>query len=956
MIKDGLNILCRKKFHIRGLIFLLAVIGFIGCPNPTDQGGGSVKPKPTEKREGLFNQDIKLGDDVKSVVNRFGEPVHERVLTEEGAYTVTYTDEKKAVMILDKTAPQLKFVNTSATFDLYQQIPFEDSVPGTAYEDAVFSMCSEEMAILGYSGIDSYVTYSATWQGGKVPTTPGTYVRVYTVTDQAGNTASPFEWPVIVYDSKGNPPFETGSILVEGGNPISEQTTYWFKEISSLTFSLPDCTAGGNPSYSWKVNQQEKSTAATLSLSQSDLKEGAYLITAAVKDEGGQVGWTSVSVVIDLTKPVVKKGPAFVYGYSIEERKNFNETIGLMQIEETGSGVKEIKGEFQPTVPSDQDVQLNQPYTRSVVVTDKAGNVSDPFTYTIIFKGSMQEDDEKNMTGTDATPVSAAGFPTPTPAQIDWMAMGQYAFIHWGPNAFGAGRIGNGEWGNGYPYGAEAFKPTRSADEITQGWINDIVTAGMTGLVFVAKHHDGFCLWDTVTTQYSVCKQGSNYSYYGEDFLKALILNMKQYNESHPEAPLKLGVYVSPWDRNNWTYGGVEQVADGKDFYPYLEYVFRTQITEVIEYVETYGDGKVSLFELWLDGANTPSGWYGGKSYAEHKAEGASVSVEIDPTTKRSKIQTFNEVYDWESKVENPNETMREIELPDDWRDRIYAVAQEVVDSYNTAYSTEVMIFGSQIRWVGNEQGWAGRTNWITGYGVSGEEKNNKVIPAEADMKTQDGWFFTPNEDKGSAKMIEFWYRSVGRNATLLLNFSPDTAGRIPSYNLNSAQKMWETVSSDFADNIAVRVSRITASNIRNNHRNFSPYKVIDGQYDTYWSVDDAAGAGSDQWIQLEFDEAVSFNRVVLQENIAFGQRVRSFTVEYRNGKKDTWKILSYSNMPTTISGDTDDPDITTTIGFKRILRLNTVSATDVRVILKEYRNGEKVPVALSEVGLYYAK
>ena len=298
--------------------------------------------------------------------------------------------------------------------------------------------------------------------------------------------------------------------------------------------------------------------------------------------------------------------------------------------------------------------------------------------------------------------------------------------------------------------------------------------------------------------------------------------------------------------------------------------------------------------------------------------------------------------------------------LPSDWRARIYSVAQEVVDSYKPTDDHEVMIFGSQIRWVGNEQGWAGRTNWIMpastdGQNPYGDENGTTVKPAEADMKTQNGWFYTPGEDKGADKMIEFWYRSVGRNGTLLLNFSPDTSGVIPSNNLTSAQTMWNTVSSDFEDNLAARAYKVSASHVRDNHINYSPYKVIDGDYETYWTVGDGRGSEEDEWIQVTFSEALSFNRIVLQENIRFGQRVKEFTVEYKNGEDDTWKKVTYPNMPTTISGDSNDPDVTTTIGYKRILRSNTVSATDVRVTFTNYRKDTRVPVVLSEFGLYLA-
>ena len=606
-----------------------------------------------------------------------------------------------------------------------------------------------------------------------------------------------------------------------------------------------------------------------------------------------------------------------------------------------------------------------------MTVTDNAGNVSEEFIYEIMF---VEREDEAGLDGAVATPVPTDGFPLPSDSQVKWMQMEQYAFIHWGPNAFGAGQIGDGEWGNGYPAGADAFRPVgNDADTITQGWIDAVVTAGMTGIIMVAKHHDGFCLWDTVakhhdgfclwdtvTTEYSVCKRGENdeYEYHNEDYLKALIENMRDYNSVHSDAPLKLGVYVSPWDRNNWTYGGKDE--NGK--YPYLEYVFRTQITEVIKYVEEYGGGKVILFELWLDGASTPSGWYGGQLYADHVAERSRVYADILPNG-RADIESFknNHQYDYAGKL-TFNLSHRNVTLPSDWRDRIYSVAQEVVDSYTPTEGHEVMIFGSQIRWVGNEQGWAGRTNWIMppdGGGnlanTIGSETTTTVKPAEADMKTQNGWFYTANEDKGAAKMIEFWYRSVGRNATLLLNFSPDTRGVIPSYNLESAQTMWNTVSSDFDENLAARAYKVSASHVRDNHISYSPYKVIDGDYETYWTVGDGRGSEEDEWIQISFSDAVSFNRVVLQENIRFGQRVKAFTVEYKNGEDDEWKTVTYPNMPTTISGDSNDPDVTTTIGYKRILRSNTVSATDVRVTFTNYRKDTRVPVVLSEFGLYLA-
>ena len=929
-----------------------------GC-EPTVYEGAEKVENPTKSRSGFFNTDVTLGNDVVSVFNQYGESVSGFVLSEEGEYTITYTDGKTEKIVIDKTPPVIKgFTNTEQMLNLTTEKEIADNLGENAVSDNL-------------SGYD-YV-YDAYWKDDRDPFKegggPGDYVRVYVAYDPAGNASEPFELEITAYYFKGAAGEEVKLDLKEGEEILDGNSVKWHKELNDVTLTA-EVTGGTGPdtyTYVWTVDGKVQETVPENELTISNPEEKVYTVTLKVKDAGGMPAIKTVAVGFDQTAPVIQRGVKTLTGYNMaEDRLAFEETASTLRIIENGSGVKTIEGHYVDDPL--EVIELNTPYQRTVTVTDNAGNVSEEFVYEIMFEGTAQEEDEAKMDGAVATPVPTGGFPLPSDSQVKWMQMEQYAFIHWGPNAFGAGEIGNGEWGNGFPAGADAFRPGSNADTITQGWIDDVVTAGMTGIIMVAKHHDGFCLWDTVTTEYSVCKSGKNYKYHNEDYLKALIENMRDYNINHPEAPLKLGVYVSPWDRNNWTYAGVDD--EGK--FPYLEYVFRTQVTEVIEYVETYGEGKVILFELWLDGANTPSGWYGGQLYADHVDEGASVFVDILPNG-RADVGSFDEQYDYDGKVttglkgrvptaNDPSGDHRNVTLPSDWRARIYSVAQEVVDSYKPTDDHEVMIFGSQIRWVGNEQGWAGRTNWIMPPLTSanldntvGSENATTVKPAEADMKTQNGWFYTAGEDKGAAKMIEFWYRSVGRNATLLLNFSPDRSGVIPSYNLESAQTMWNTVSSDFDDNLAARAYKVAASNIRDNHISYSPYKVIDGDYETYWTVGDGRGSEENEWIQVTFSEAISFNRIVLQENIRFGQRVKAFTVEYKNGEDDEWKTVTYPNMPTTISGDNNNPDVTTTIGYKRILRSNTVSATDVRVTFTNYRKDKRVPVVLSEFGLYLA-
>ena len=924
----------------KAILFFTVLFMIFGC-EPTVYEGAEKVENPTKSRSGYFNTDVTLGNDVVSVFNQYGESVSGFVLSEEGEYTITYTDGKTEKIVIDKTPPVSNgFVNTEQMLNLAKTTAteFKDNVGSNAFSD---DFCED-----GWEW-----DYDAYWKDDRDPFKedggPGDYVRVYVAYDPAGNASKPFEWEITAYEFNGDDGEEVTLELKEGEQSLDGNSVNWYKELKDVTLTAN--VTGGTGPYVWTVDGkvQETVTGNELPITISNPEEKVYTVTVKVKDTGGMPAIKTVAVGFDTIAPVIQRGVKTLTGYNMaEDRLAFEETAATLRIIENGSGVKTIEGHYVDDPL--EVIELDTPYQRTVTVTDNAGNVSEEFIYEIMF---VEREDEAGLDGTVATPVPTDGFPLPSDSQVKWMQMEQYAFIHWGPNTFA-----DVEWGNGYPAGAEAFRPGSNADTITQGWIDDVVTAGMTGIIMVAKHHDGFCLWDTVTTEYSVCKRGTGYSYHDEDYLKALIENMRDYNSEHSDAPLKLGVYVSPWDRNNWTYGGKDE--NGK--YPYLEYVFRTQVTEVIKYVEEYGGGKVILFELWLDGANTPSGWYGGQLYDAHVREGASVRVDILPNG-RADVESFKKYhqYDYASKL-NFNLTHREVSLPSDWRARIYSVAQEVVDSYKPTEDHEVMIFGSQIRWVGNEQGWAGRTNWIMpastdGQNPYGDENGTTVKPAEADMKTQNGWFYTANEDKGAAKMIEFWYRSVGRNGTLLLNFSPDTSGDIPSYNLKSAQTMWNTVSSDFDDNLAARAYKVSASHVRDNHISYSPYKVIDGDYETYWTVGDGRGSEEDEWIQVTFSEAISFNRIVLQENIRFGQRVKAFTVEYKNGEDDTWKEVTYPNMPTTIDGDSNAPDVTTTIGYKRILRSNTVSATDVRVTFTNYRKDTRVPVVLSEFGLYLA-
>ena len=183
--------------------------------------------------------------------------------------------------------------------------------------------------------------------------------------------------------------------------------------------------------------------------------------------------------------------------------------------------------------------------------------------------------------------------PVPNENQLRWHDMEYYAFVHFSLNTYT-----DQSWG----YGNEDVKLFNPEKLDCRQWARICKEAGMKGVILVAKHHCGFCFWPTETTEYSVknapWKNGKG------DMVREMADACKEYG-------LKLGIYVSPWDRNSPAYGKPE----------YIE-IFRKQITEVLT---NYGE----IFEIWFDGANGGDGYYGG----------AKETRKIDRTT----------YYDWKN-------------------------------------------------------------------------------------------------------------------------------------------------------------------------------------------------------------------------------------------------------------------------------------------------------------------
>ena len=190
---------------------------------------------------------------------------------------------------------------------------------------------------------------------------------------------------------------------------------------------------------------------------------------------------------------------------------------------------------------------------------------------------------------TDAENTPAPVFPVPSDRQLKWNETEFYAFFHYGMNTY-TGR----EWGNG-DEDRSLFAPTKKPNP--KQWLETAKKAGMKGGIAVIKHHNGFCLWPTNTTEHCVKNAGN-------EFGKQTNIP-KDFAEAAKELKLKYGFYISPWDRNSRYWGKKDENGNYTD--DYTKKVFFPQCAEAAG----YGHDQ---FEMWFDGATGGGGYYGGES------------------------------------------------------------------------------------------------------------------------------------------------------------------------------------------------------------------------------------------------------------------------------------------------------------------------------------------------------
>ncbi|AMR31447.1 alpha-L-fucosidase [Mucilaginibacter sp. PAMC 26640] len=452
--------------------------------------------------------------------------------------------------------------------------------------------------------------------------------------------------------------------------------------------------------------------------------------------------------------------------------------------------------------------------------------------------------------------------PVPGTNQFRVQQMESYAFVHFSLNTYT-----DQSWG----FGNEDVNLFNPKELDCRQWAKTCKEAGMKGVIITAKHHCGFCLWPSDYTAYSVknapWKNGKG------DVIKEMADACKEYG-------LKLGIYLSPWDRNHPDYGKPE----------YITY-FRNQLTELLT---NYGP----IFEVWFDGANGGSGYYGG----------ANETRTIDRKT----------YYDWKNTYALIHKIQPNCVIWNDGGER------------------------GDLRWVGTEAGYVGETNWsllnATGevpfdmlhYGL---ENGDSWVAAEVNTSIRPEWFYHPSEDtkvKTLPQLMDTYYNSIGRNATFLLNFPIMPNGLINERDVKAASEYGNAVKEAFAVDLA-RSKKVTASNVRGNSKQFSADKAVDNNTDTYWATNNKVNVAS---LTIDLGRATSFNRFLVQEYIRLGQRVKTFKVE------------------ALINGSWKDVAMATTIGYKRILRFPSVKATKIRLTITDSKS---CPL-ISNIGVYNAQ
>ena len=413
----------------------------------------------------------------------------------------------------------------------------------------------------------------------------------------------------------------------------------------------------------------------------------------------------------------------------------------------------------------------------------------------------------------------------PSERQLAWQALEFQAFVHFGMNTFT-----DREWGQGTE-DPKLFDPT---DFDAGQWVEAVKASGIRGLIVTAKHHDGFCLWPSRFTEHSV--KSSPWREGQGDVVGEVATACRK-------AGLKFGVYLSPWDRHEPSYG---------DSPRYNEH-FKNQLRELLT---NYGE----VSEVWFDGAcaEGPNGkrqvydWGGYFSLIRELQPGAVISI-MGPDVR------------W---IGNEAGVTRESE----WSVIPVVGFDDLPDEKNPggvahldAQAADLGSFGR----IASVARLGGRLLWY---------------PGQVDVSIRPGWFYHAAEDdkvKTLDRLLDIYYTSVGGNAQLLLNVPPDKRGRIHENDVRRLKELGDRLRATFSVNLAARAKLIP---------HIRP-AAVDGITDSerarlvYDEISDLA-------YEYDLGSPKTFNVAMIKEYLrGMGQRIESFALDAWDGKH--WKEIA---------------------------------------------------------------
>lgn len=421
-------------------------------------------------------------------------------------------------------------------------------------------------------------------------------------------------------------------------------------------------------------------------------------------------------------------------------------------------------------------------------------------------------------------PYEIAANTKPSKRQLKWQQMEFYALISYGMPPF-TGK----QYGDGFSPATMFWPEDLSAEE----WALTVKSAGMKGIVLTCKHYDGFCLWPTKYTDYSL--KYSNWKDGKGDIVREVADACKRNG-------LKFGVYIAPWDRHEPSYGS------GKPYDEFFMNLLRELLTD-------YGE----LFCVWLD--------------AVCGADERNVQD-----------------YDWAAYYKLIRELQPEAAIcfrgPDvRWLGNERGVTREsewssvpahlgVYEDGTSAQSKSKKSKGVMDLDIGSRKAIKNEDEFIW-------------YPAECSVPIRDHWFFVPDDKYGiktKDKLLKLYYRTVGANCNLMLGLAPDKRGRLDDTDIQVLSALGHDLKLYFGYNLAQRDGTLTASSEYSD--TYTVRNCVNDNELLYWKPSDK---DKKPYVEIELNEADLFDKVVLMENIRNGQHIEAFEISYLN-EKGKWK------------------------------------------------------------------